>query len=148
MSTQLTPFDILVNAIMSEVNHAQMNDHKLPPDLHNPKGEPSVKIINIEAAIEGARRQIAKLPKTTSLNLKNCVFIGKNEDGTYPLTVETSDDYPEIKTAHLTLHDWILLGPTGASHTREKIKEDVEEIIKQTSNSSTYSSYPIPYVKR
>lgn len=137
MNTQPTPFDILLQCLENEIGHAESNDHRLPADMANPKGRPAVAISYLLAAIEGAKRRVAELSKGEIYSFQDCVFIGKNKDGSDPVEFILSGSPPTIKVKKVNLDDWILLGPSGAEDIRKKIAPEVAEFIVEAITSPT-----------
>lgn len=131
MNKPTTPFELLEAMINNEIRHAQMNDHHMEPDLLNHNGEPAVKIKNIQAAIEGAKRHIAELPKEPTYTITNCTIIGKNKDGSDPFQMSTYGNPPITHLDKIVLNGWILLGPKGADDLLKKIGPEINDKISQ-----------------
>lgn len=137
MNTQPTAFDILLQCLENEIGHAQSNDHRLPADMANPKGRPAVAISYLLAAIEGAKRRVAQLPKEVTYSMNGCVFIGKNKDGSNPVQTSSSGSPPIHKVEKVVMDGWVLIGPLGAEDILAKIAPDVSNSIVEAITSPT-----------
>lgn len=130
MNQQLTPVQILEAAINNEILHATYNDRRLPPMFGQKEGEVAVTVENLKAAIEGAKKSIAVLPKEPSYVMKGCVVIGTNTDGSNALQYSPTGPWL-YSIDRLVLDGWVLLGPKGAESILDKIKEDVAKVVAQ-----------------